>query len=727
MTLIDNILTPDEHLLRHKHNKLHNLEWSEAGHIIDSNIIPSASGTIDLGSISFAFDDAYIDKIYLENAAPTDLLQATTKQYVDITAATAAGADTQIQFNDGGFFAGDADLTWNKITEILSVDANAVFNNSGADRDFRIASYREPAMLFVDGSHDMVIIGNDTYVGSDSSLEIVNHSVTTKVRIATYSATNAESPRIYFHKSSNNTLGTLQETETGDCIGGLVFYGVSSDVSWSTGATIMVNQMKAATSTRVPSDMVFETVSSAGTNDDQFTLVNDGTIAPGGSLIPNASGTLDLGTIAFAFDDAYINKVYLEADPTDPLGAVTKQYVDNAVGEENLWDRAGTELSTHYATDNIVSNASGTQSVGTAAIAFSEGHFDTLEAGTSIYSGGNITSTTTITGGTLTDGTATITGGNITIPNGASIGSASYVWLFDETNGDISTTANVGIGTASPSTKTEILSTTTQLRLTHTDGVDECDFFVDGDGVLFIKPTSKSIYLGGGEDGDTGLRFWGDTSTYLLQHVEDDGALRLSADDATNYAEFEADGSLKFNGTATIWDDLVMPFTLARVPASNAPNWESFIGNLNAYTFEVDDFLEGTTEMLHGWKEGSTISWHIHWATNGLEGTNKYVKWEIEYTYADMSIEAPYAGDAFGATTVTSVEAIIPANTADLTHMYTTLAATDLSGHEIGVQLMWRIRRIASAGTAPAAHPFGLAVGIHYELDTVGSRDILAK
>ena len=100
---------------------------------------------------------------------------------------------------------------------------------------------------------------------------------------------------------------------------------------------------------------------------------------------------------------------------------------------------------------NITPTASGTLSVGTQDVAFASGVFDYLEAGTSIYSDGNITSTGTIEGTTLTDGTATITGGNITLANGGSIGSASYGWLFDETNEDISTTADVGIGTATPS------------------------------------------------------------------------------------------------------------------------------------------------------------------------------------------------------------------------------------------------------------------------------------
>lgn len=38
---------------------------------------------------------------------------------------TPAGSDTQVQFNDGGAFGADADLTWNKTTNVLTINGNA--------------------------------------------------------------------------------------------------------------------------------------------------------------------------------------------------------------------------------------------------------------------------------------------------------------------------------------------------------------------------------------------------------------------------------------------------------------------------------------------------------------------------------------------------------------------------------------------------------------------------
>ena len=41
------------------------------------------------------------------------------------------GSDTQVQFNDGGAFAGDADLTWNKTTNVLGITGDVNLSDGG--------------------------------------------------------------------------------------------------------------------------------------------------------------------------------------------------------------------------------------------------------------------------------------------------------------------------------------------------------------------------------------------------------------------------------------------------------------------------------------------------------------------------------------------------------------------------------------------------------------------
>ena len=170
-----------------------------------------------------------------------------------------------------------------------------------------------------------------------------------------------------------------------------------------------------------------------------------------------------------------------------------------------------------------------------------------------------------------------------------------------------STNERVGIGTATPACALEILSTVDpQLRLTHTDGVDECDFYVDSDGELFIKPTSKAMRLGAGEDGDAAFRFWGDTTTYTLHHVEDDGTLRLSADDVANYVQFGADGSPVFVGTAGLVFGSCYGNHIAWVQAAAAQNtWYNVSdadmndGMLHSVTHDGDGLLTVTEPGMY--------------------------------------------------------------------------------------------------------------------------------
>ena len=186
---------------------------------------------------------------------------------------------------------------------------------------------------------------------------------------------------------------------------------------------------------------------------------------------------------------------------------------------------------------------------------------------------------------------------------------------------------------------------------------------------------------------------------------------------AVNYTEFEADGTLKMNGDATVYADIVCP-VIVRATGTNRPGLQTFIGNILQYQFDVNDYAEiEAVELPHSWKEGSELEIHVHWATGGLnDATARAVKWEIEYAYAGM-------GNGTYTTTATdSAETAIPAATADRTLFYTQIDTFTPTGFGIGTQLVMRLRRIAATGTAPAADPFVLDIGVHYEMDTLGSR-----
>lgn len=176
---------------------------------------------------------------------------------------------------------------------------------------------------------------------------------------------------------------------------------------------------------------------------------------------------------------------------------------------------------------------------------------------------------------------------------------------------------------------------------------------------------------------------------------------------------------LKIKGT---YDDLPpVPLLLSKVSA-NTPTLEVFKGNIYQYTFDAtNDEVFGATEITHQYKEGTSIYPHIHWASNGLEVTNRYVKWQLDY-----SIGKPH-DSGFSNQVTLSTEDVIPANSFDRSHFITELSPISGTGITIGTYICWRLRRIASTGLAPTNNPFGLAVGFHVEQDTFGSATRSAK
>ncbi len=183
-----------------------------------------------------------------------------------------------------------------------------------------------------------------------------------------------------------------------------------------------------------------------------------------------------------------------------------------------------------------------------------------------------------------------------------------------------------------------------------------------------------------------------------------------------NESFFEEDGTLKFNGSATVFKDIQFSLSTARVPAVNAPSWDVFAGNLKKFTFAINDFTDlEAKEIPHSYKTGSDYEWHFHIFTNGLDGTDRTVKYQLEYAITDT--------DAVVSVLTESQQFTILANTTDLTHLKLSIPAIDGTGIMLEDDITVQFKRIATdSGTDPTSDPFVSMIGIHYEVDTVGSR-----
>lgn len=127
--------------------------------------------------------------------------------------------------------------------------------------------------------------------------------------------------------------------------------------------------------------------------------------------------------------------------------------------------------------------------------------------------------------------------------------------------------------------------------------------------------------------------------------------------------------------------------------------------------------LFSSDEMLHGYAEGTDITFHVHWmATDGSAGN---VRWQIEYTWVNVNDVAP-APVIIGVTTAAAGVA--------WTHQMASFGAISGVGKEIGSQLAFRLFRNPTDPLDTYEHDAALlSVGIHYQVNSFGSSQISDK
>ncbi len=175
-----------------------------------------------------------------------------------------------------------------------------------------------------------------------------------------------------------------------------------------------------------------------------------------------------------------------------------------------------------------------------------------------------------------------------------------------------------------------------------------------------------------------------------------------------------------------VYDDLYFEIS-PKTTGAGKPTLANFSGNINQWQMGVNDLSElRPVELKHDGKEGTQIEIHVHWGTNGLDGTNRGVKWEIDYTWANHL--GAGGTTVFAAATTVSTETLIPANTPDKTHIHTSVLSFTPAVWEIDANVLMNLKRIASVtNPTPSNDPWIFMVGIHYQINTMGSRQIITK
>lgn len=193
-------------------------------------------------------------------------------------------------------------------------------------------------------------------------------------------------------------------------------------------------------------------------------------------------------------------------------------------------------------------------------------------------------------------------------------------------------------------------------------------------------------------------------------------------DHTTNYTKFESDGTMVSIGNATTWEDENVGALQLRQGAT-APDFAQ-IGTSGIYTYYFDginrdELVHGIIEVPHAYKEGSNVSFHIHWFPTTAGAGN--VVWNLTYQWTARN-------GTMSGTTSTSVNCTAIAAGGTAYAKQTSETTLNGTGKDISSHLVFVLTRLQSDGSDTYGADVGfVACGIHYEKDTTGSRQITTK
>ena len=149
-------------------------------------------------------------------------------------------------------------------------------------------------------------------------------------------------------------------------------------------------------------------------------------------------------------------------------------------------------------------------------------------------------------------------------------------------------------------------------------------------GGLIVNEPGNPTYDTRLESDNNDKMFWLDASSDFIRMGDPTGG---------DYIEVESDGTIEFNGDATVWDDLRVSLDRAKLSGANTPTFEKMkddgggpaSNGVYAYNFDDDDELWFSVQMPHCWKQGSTIYPHLHWCSE-TDATGDDVGIGLEYS-----------------------------------------------------------------------------------------------
>lgn len=182
-----------------------------------------------------------------------------------------------------------------------------------------------------------------------------------------------------------------------------------------------------------------------------------------------------------------------------------------------------------------------------------------------------------------------------------------------------------------------------------------------------------------------------------------------------NYSTFESDGTLVFNGNATVFEDLNFSPLSSGGAAVSLPDYVTINSTVHReFTSANNQSCGDSKELPHAYKLSSNLTPHCHiflksGESAGTTGVTFTFYWELRQS----------TGVTNGSLTLSATSTQLTENPNKFDISGTAFAGAA----ELGAQLYVTIARTAG----DAGDVILMTYGVHYEIDTVGSRAITTK
>jgi hypothetical protein len=173
-----------------------------------------------------------------------------------------------------------------------------------------------------------------------------------------------------------------------------------------------------------------------------------------------------------------------------------------------------------------------------------------------------------------------------------------------------------------------------------------------------------------------------------------------------------------------VYKDINIAGVLLSKPASSAPGTDTFRTSaavdtgIETYAFAIGEKVHGGFELQHDYKEGTDLTFHVHYQIIAAPTGTDNVQWRLTYILTR---------DGVTLTTVTTIDSPDCAVDTQYRAYRCDFGAIVGTNFKIGDQFMFTLERVAADGDAFAGDALIATAGIHYQVDTLGSRTIAAK